>query len=212
MKFGSGMAARQKAGLQVDNHPARAGGKVALRRLALAAIGADAARVFDAFAGSGTMHRAVWHEAASYTGCDVRRFAGSQRLAYVADNLRVLRAVELGAFNVFDLDAYGSPWKQATIIAARRKLAPGERVAFVLTDGAPMRARLGQIEASLSALASVSPQLTGMSLRWRELTARALDEVARRMGGTVTDLWAADSGSRPMLYSAAVLTGAAAAA
>lgn len=205
-KFAASMSARQIAGLKVDNHAERAHAKVALRRRVLAAIGGPQARVFDAFAGSGAMYRAAWKDAAAYTGCDLRQFGGG-RLAYVADNLRVLRAVDLSAFNVFDLDAYGSPWKQATVIAARRDLAPGERIALVLTDGAPMRARLGQIEAGLAALAGVEPKLTGTSLRWRELTARALETAAARMGGTVSDFWAADTGSRPILYSAALIEG-----
>ena len=203
-KFAATMAARST---KTDNHPARANAKVALRRRVLAAIGEDQARVFDAFAGSGSMHRAVWNRAAEYTGCDVRRFGGTRR-AFVADNMRVLRAVDLAAFNVFDLDAYGSPWKQATIIAARRELQPGERIGLVFTDGAPMRARLGAIEAGLANLAGVDTGLTGMSLRWRELTARALETMAARMGGTVKHFWAADTGSRPILYSAAIFVGA----
>ncbi|MGI4876633.1 MAG: hypothetical protein ACRYG4_04035 [Janthinobacterium lividum] len=199
-------ATMQKSALQKDNHPSRAHAKVALRRDLLAAIGADEARVFDAFAGSGGMHRAVWREAADYTGCDLRRFTAGRR-AFVADNLRVLRAVDLAAFNLFDLDAYGSPWKAATIIAARRSLAPGELLGLVLTDGSPMRARLGAIDAGLSGMAAVDPKLTGMSLRWRELTGRALEEMARRMGGEVVEFHAADTGSRPILYSTALIVG-----
>jgi len=209
-KFGAAMAAKA---VQKDNHPARAHAKVAVRRLMLAAIGADKARVFDAFAGSGAMFRAVWHQATAYTGCDLRHFGGvldTHRKAFVADNLRVLRAVDLAAFNVFDFDAYGTPWKAMTILAARRRLLPGEQIAIVLTDGAPMRARLGAIEAQLAAMAGVDTRLTGMSLRWRELTARALAEAARRMGGSVREFHVANTGSRPILYSGTVIVGDAA--
>lgn len=202
-KFAAAMAARA---VKTDNHPERAHAKVALRRQLLAAIGADSAAVFDAFAGSGAMHRAVWRQAASYTGCDKRWFGGD-RLAFVADNCRVLRAINLAAFNLFDLDAYGSPWTQATIIAARRPLAPGERLGLVLTDGSPMKARLGAVPGDLAALAGVPVESAGMSLRWRELTGAALHELARRMGGWLEEFWAADTGSRPILYSAAVLVG-----
>lgn len=205
-KFGASMAARAKATGKVDNHPARAHAKVALRRWMIGAIGATELRVFDGFAGSGAMYRAAWHQAAAYTGCDLRHFGGDRR-AFVGDNCRVLRAIDLAAFNVFDLDAYGSPWRQATIIAARRTLAPGERVGFVFTDGAPMRARFGAIETSLAAMAGVEPNLTGMSLQWRTLTARAVTKLAKRMGGAVVEFRAADTGSKPILYSAALIEG-----
>ena len=66
--------------------------------------------------------------------CDTRFFTDN-RPAFVADNRRVLRALDLAAFNVLDLDSYGSPWEQAYIIARRRKLRPGERLGMVPTDG-----------------------------------------------------------------------------
>ncbi len=202
-KFAGKMAAKA---VKTDNHPARANAKVALRRRVLASIGAGEAQVFDAFAGSGAMHRAVWHDAAGYVGCDLRWFGGDRR-AFVADNLRVLRAIDLARFTIFDLDAYGSPWRQAMIVAARRALVPGEKLALVLTDGSPMKARLGAVPADLAALAGVPREAAGMSKRWRELTARALTTLAGQMGGELLEFWAADIGSRPILYSAAVIGG-----
>ena len=202
-KFAAAMAA---GAVKTDNHPKRAHAKVALRRRLLNEIGADRARVLDCFAGAGAMHRAVWHAAADYTGCDLRWFAGD-RAAFAVDNLRLLRAIELDSFTIFDLDAYGSPWKQATIIAARRTLAAGERLGLALTDGSPMRARLGRIEDGLAAMAGVDPGLVGMSGRWRELTARALETMAMRMNARVVDFWTAETGGRPILYSAAILEG-----
>lgn len=202
---GSGFAS-SLAGRKVDNHAARAPAKVALRRALLAEIGAGKAHVLDAFAGAGAMHRAVWHEAASYVGCDLRWFGG-ERPAHVVDNMRLLRCLNLDRFTVFDLDAYGSPWKQATIMAARRQLAPGERIGLALTDGSVMRARLGAVPTALAEIAAVSPSLAGANRIWRDLTARALEEVARRMGGRLEGFWAAETGSRPILYSTAVLAG-----
>jgi hypothetical protein len=107
---------------KVDNHPRAAGDKARLRELVLAAVGAP---VFDAFAGSGEMFRRVWYKAPAYVGCDLRWFPDDPRPAFVADNRRVLRCLDLARLGVFDLDAYGSPCEQA-IIAARRSVKPDD--------------------------------------------------------------------------------------
>lgn len=203
-KFGDAMSAR--AGKpKTDNHAQGKAAKLALRRWLLAEIG-PAAYVIELFAGTGAMHRAVWRGAASAVGADLRFFRAPGRRAFVCDNSRLVRAIAL-PFTIFDLDAYGSPWPIAELVAARRKLAPGERVGFAFTDGSPMRARLGRIEAALARMAGVDPELQGMSLRWAELTARAVAELAARMGGEVQAFRVADSRSRPILYSAAILRG-----
>jgi tRNA G26 N,N-dimethylase Trm1 len=112
-----------KPGTKHDNANAALSAKVAIRRAVMDALG-EPARVFEAFAGTGVLYRAIWREAASYVGCDLRYFRDGRKV-FVADNRRVMRVVDLGAFNLFDLDAYGSPWEQAVILAARRKVAPG---------------------------------------------------------------------------------------
>lgn len=197
-------------GKKVDNHRSARSAKVELRRLALEAVGADRASVLECFAGLGDMHRAAWAGARSAVGCDLK-WGKDDRLAYVVDNRRLLRCLDLSAFNVFDLDAYGSPWEQVTIIAARRRLAPGERIALVLTDGAMMRARLGRVEGAFAALAGVRSDLPGSAREWQDLTRAALHTVAARMGGKLAALHIADASKRPMLYSAAVIEGQAAA-
>ena len=88
--------------------------------------------MFDAFAGEGVLFRQVWHRAVSYVGCDLKWYR-DERLMFVADNHRVMRAIDLSAFNVFDIDSWGSPWDQVLILAARRPLAAGERLGLVLT-------------------------------------------------------------------------------
>ena len=132
----------------------------------------------------------------------VRRKVGD--LAPCARNLRLLRALDLERFNVFDLDAYGAPWDAATILAARRALAEGETVGLALTDGAMMKARLGGVAHSMAFLAGVSPTLPGAYRDWERLTRAALAEMARRMGGDLVDMRAADQSARCMYYCAAL--------
>jgi hypothetical protein len=118
--------------------------------LALEHVGVDEASVLDAFCGSGQMFDAVWKRAANYAGCDERAwdFTGPPR--FVCDNVTLLRSIDLATFNVFDLDAYGSPWKAAAVIAARRGWRSGECGALVLTDGSSMRTRFGGKTSGMS--------------------------------------------------------------
>lgn len=166
------------------NHPAARDAKVTIRRSVLVEIGAEAARVFDAYAGAGEMFHAVWRAAADYVGCDKTWFQDERRL-YVADNLRVLRAVDLGRFTIFDLDAFGSPWEAAIIIAARRRVEPGERVGIVLTDGSGLKIRQGGIPKGLAELSGLRGKPAGLT-RWQDdVTDMAIASLCRRMQAQV---------------------------
>lgn len=125
---------------KTNNHRKSRSDKIELRRRVLEVM--PEARVLDAFAGSGSMYRNVWCAAASYVACD-QRWYPDERLAYVVDNRILLRNIDLQPFNVFDLDAYGSPWEQVAIVCARRKVAPGELIAMVLTDGSRLNLKMG---------------------------------------------------------------------
>ena len=92
---------------KTNNNPAARAAKIEIRRQVLAAIGAGNAAVFDAFAGEGELYREVWAAAASYVGCDLEWYR-DERLVYVADNRRVMRAIDLVAFNLFDFDSAGA--------------------------------------------------------------------------------------------------------
>ena len=151
MNKGFGASLTGDKAQRIDRAPA----KVSMRRNVLDAIGRDRARVFDAYAGPGAMYDGAWYEAAQYTGCDEEWFRDARRV-FVADNQVVLRALDLDAFNIFDLDAFGSPWECATIIAARRKVQPGEaRQALCLTDGSGLRLKLSGVPHALARLAGV---------------------------------------------------------
>lgn len=196
-------AAQQK----VNNHAAAEKAKAKVRNLVLDAIGAESAVVFDAFAGDGAMWRAAWRRAARYVACDLRWYQ-DERLAFVADNRRVLRAVDLVPFTIFDLDSYGSPWEQALIIAARRPVKAGELVGLVLTEGSGMRLRMGGYPSALRLLAGVTTRAAGGARSHGELTDRALVGLARRMRCRMLRRWQADrAGGAMMQYLGVVLEG-----
>jgi len=188
-RLGRDISGRTKYALS-DTHAKGRSGKVALRREALEAIGADRARVLDLFAGRGEMHAAVWAEAAGYCGVDkdLAKVLAHPATVYHAPATAVLWAVDLDGFNVFDFDAYGSPWSEMGVLFRRRRLAPGEALAIVLTDGSPRRAMLGHTAKALARLAGVSTAAAGAHTRWPELGRAALEKGAAMMGGRLTRL------------------------
>jgi hypothetical protein len=192
---------------KTNNHGAATKAKAEIRRRVMVAIGAERAVVFDAFAGDGAMHRAVWHQAAGYVGCDLKWYR-DDREAFVADNRRVLRAINLVPFTIFDLDAWGSPWEQAVIVAARRPVAPGELVGLVLTEGSGLRLRMGGYPAALRLLAGVRQGATGGARSHEELTGRAIAGLCRRMQVRPVRRWQASRpGGAMMQYIGLVLEG-----
>jgi hypothetical protein len=192
------MTARRKWGAslnttaKVDNAKPALAAKIDIRRRIMAAL-CEPPRVFDAFAGAGHMHRAVWSDAPVYVGCDLK-WSRDSRIAYVADNRRVMRAIDLQAFNLFDLDAYGSPWEQALILAARRGLLrPGERLGVALTDGQSMRIRLGALPRAMRVMTGFPTLPAGASSTsgFDLLIDAAVAGLGRRLGGEVEHQWRA---------------------
>jgi hypothetical protein len=201
-RFSNALAGMKKR----DNTPSARSAKIEIRQNVMAAIGGDV-HVFDAFAGEGHMYRAVWSRAASYTGCDTRWFP-DERLAFVCENQRVMRAIDLQPFNLFDFDSHGAPWEQVTILAKRRRLAPGERLGVIMTDGSGMKLKMGSMSHAFAILAGTKRVQMGLggAKTHDALVTRAINRTAELMGARVTTRWQATghSGSR-VIYTGAVL-------
>lgn len=192
---------------QVNNHPQTEGTKIKLRRLVLDVIGASRARVFDAFAGDGVMFRGVWREAAAYVGCDLNWYR-DDRPAFVADNRRLMRAIDLTRYNIFDLDAWGSPWEQALILAARRPVAKGERLGLVITEGSTFTLKMGMFPNALRSLAGLTGAPVGGGKSHDELTSRAIAGLCRRMSIEPVRRWQAQGKTGALVqYVAMVVEG-----
>lgn len=188
---------------KVDNAAKAKGAKVEIRRNVLDAIAP--AHVLDCFAGSGGFYQTVWKDAASYVGCD-RRYFPDERTAFVCDNRRMLRAVDLDAFNVFDLDAYGLPWEQAIIIAARRRAKSGEKIGIVFTE-AGLTYKNNVAATTIVELTGLSSKIA-MHRRRQEIVDACIASLAKRMGATVAQRWQATSiNNAAMAYGAAIFVG-----
>jgi hypothetical protein len=183
------MSRRVALAPKVNNASAMHSIKAELRRRVLNNLGAPA-RVFDAFAGDGEMYRAVWREAEAYEGCDFKLIR-DRRVAFVGDNRRVLRAIDLQAFNVFDLDAYGSPWEQALIIAANRTVAAGQRIGFTISEGSALKLKLGGMPNALRIIAGVTGDPAGLARESERFLDAALEGLARRLKCETVQQWRA---------------------
>lgn len=160
------------------------------------------------------MWRAVWNRAANYVGCDLKWWTPETEFRrYVADNVRLMRAIDLQQFNIFDLDAYGSPWELGLILAARRKWASGEVGAVILTDGTDQKTRFGQLPKAMAELCGIGHAdaptgcETGVALQ-----ALALTCLLDRMGVRKTHQWEArgkgsGKGDMRMVYTCVVFVG-----
>ena len=189
-----------------DNGRAAFGAKVDIRRRVFAAIPAPV--VFDGFAGSGRMFEAVWRDAADYVGCDRKDYSAPGKTIFVCDSARLLRAIDLERFTIFDFDAYGSPWDHVAILAARRRVAPGEIIGLVLTDGGALGAKLNSPPRSLLTLSGTRPGLSGYNRIYADMTTRAIAGAAARMRCEVVKRWQAKGVTgQSMFYSGVVLRG-----
>lgn len=198
----------------LHNNPRAVKAKIELRRNVLTQI--QPASVFDGFAGRGEMYRGAWHEAAEYCGCDLTWRPSDPGRRFAADNRRVLRSIDLSRFNVFDFDAFGAPWEQMIILAAKRSWAPGERGAVVLTDGSSGKSKFG---GSSHAIAELGGFKRTSGLAPGQEASRAQQSIAltawcRRAGVAPVRMWQAESltsgkGSQRMLYTAVVFCGVA---
>lgn len=102
------------------------------RRLVSELGGGPRTRVLETHAGPGVMHRLAYHDVDDWLGIDTDPASPD---SIHADNREVLRAISLQRFNLFDVDAFGSPWEQVWIISQRRRVARGELVGVAITSG-----------------------------------------------------------------------------
>lgn len=107
--------------------------KIQIRKLLLSKI--ESPHILDCFAGKGDIRKSIY-SGLPYFGIDKRKM---QNDTVVGDTRKILRGIELGEYNFFDIDAHGSPWYPFWIIANLRKSTKGEILAFALTNGAQYR-------------------------------------------------------------------------
>jgi hypothetical protein len=132
------------------------GPKVEIRRRLLQELAAPS--VLDCYAGSGELWRSCY-QGVRYLGLDRKRIVDGRKVLQI-DNREFLRRANLAEYNLFDLDAYGSPWHPFLIVLHRRKLPLGERLAFALTDGLQFKLRMSDCPTGLKRYIGLPPKMT----------------------------------------------------
>lgn len=124
--------------------------KAEIRRWLVEQLGGSP-RILDCFAGPGGMWRLAYGETDRYLGLDRETAADDPRRLIRCDSRRYLRhrAADLSAFDIFDLDAYSSPYEHLALICSR--IRPTRRVGFVLTDGLGFNAAMNSLDGALLA-------------------------------------------------------------
>lgn len=117
------------------------------------------ARVLDCFCGNGEMYRRAYRDKVKYyRGIDKKK-VHNNNICEINNNINYITRNDLSEFNTFDLDDYGSPWKQLYLIV--KKILPGEYT-FYITDGLVMHQK---VDGAVTNFVSGTEQIpNGMNL------------------------------------------------
>jgi hypothetical protein len=186
---------------QIDNTDR--GEKIAMRLSLLAEI-ADPS-VLECFAGEGKIYHACYRNYPC-VGLDLKAIADGRTIIHI-DNRRFLRSADLSRFNVFDLDAYGSPWHQWLIILKRRVVAPGEQIAVFLTDGLDFKMRMSSLPDGLRPYLAIPPGMNVPFLNKHHdfINARIVDRSTRAAGLQIVRALVARNPRGNMRYYALII-------
>lgn len=170
--------------------------KAEIRRRVLDAVRAarQPAKVLDAFAGHGQMHAMVWKDADAYLGIDLDWWR-DERFAYVGDNRRVMRAIDLYEHTIFDFDSFGPPWEQVYILVRRRPLRRGETIGIILTEGSGLALKAGAKPTAFYWFAGNVKNVAGGILIHDDMIDRAIDKMCRMLGARLVRRWQASNNS-----------------
>lgn len=139
----------------VKTNNAKNKSKVTIRQIAFDSV--NEKNVLDVFCGSGEMFNSVWKNAQIYQGID-NKITTHNKNVLIGDYLDCLRTIRVSDFSIFDIDAYGSPYKALNYIIDSLKSCgiKFEKIAFVITDGIEIDMRMGNFESAFAKLANIN--------------------------------------------------------
>ena len=125
----------------VKTNNAKTNAKTEIRLSVLSEI--ENPKVLEVFCGAGEMYKNVWHNSEKYTGIDKVKYF-DERHTICGDAEKAVRLVDVNDYNVFDVDAYGSPYEILDFIVKKIDLNY-KKIGFVVTDGVNMDLKLGRV-------------------------------------------------------------------
>lgn len=132
--------------------------KIEFRKALVAKFGVEDPWILDCFCGSGVMHREAYGSTNNYLGLDLKYYNDDRR-TIVCDNQRMLRQLDLEGYDLFDLDAYGTPMTAYFLICNRFRWSLRDKIAFVMTDGSGLNAKYNNLSQELFNYIQISRHL-----------------------------------------------------
>lgn len=167
--------------VKTDN--AKVSAKHLLRNSVLAQF--DETSCLDVFCGAGKMWKSVWHKCDNYTGIDIRAFFDS-RHTICGDALAVINNIDISGYNIFDIDAYGSPYDVLDLILS--KTIDSQKIAFCITDGSAMDMRMGRVSKGMRLVSGISRhKIKKIHLIQDEVIEKIIKTTAAKLCGKVVD-------------------------
>ena len=172
---------REKAELRIRNLPKRP-------------------RVLDLFCGNGEMYkRAYKHRAEYYHGLDKEK-VHDETICTLMNNVVYINHHDINQYNVFDLDDYGSPWKQLYLILSKLQT---ESVTVFITDGLVKHQKVdGKVTNFVSGTERIPKTLNipGLNRWYVDIFATMLLDVKSRYGWSAEKAYYFHNGKRTAYY------------
>lgn len=148
--------------ISTNLHDSALSAKVSIRRWLVDQLGGRP-RILDCFCAAGMLWQRAYDKTPNYLGLDLKQF-NDERRTIVCDSRRFLRHadVKIEGFNLFDLDAFGTPLEHLAIICHRLRLPAGQRVGFLMTDGTGFNANMNGTSRGLLRYVGVSAHKQSM--------------------------------------------------
>ena len=103
---------------------------------------------------------------------------------------------------------YRNPWEQCLILAARRKVAPGEKIGIVLTDGSALKNETWQHANRAQKIAGLRDNVASAARLQDSLIDRAIVNLAKSLNCKILKRWQATGKTgAAVVYTGLVLQG-----
>lgn len=159
-------------------------------------------KVLEVFCGSGEMYHAVWKYAEMYTGIDKVKFF-DERHTICGDAEKAIRLVNVNDYNIFDIDAYGSPYEILNYIIDKIDDS-NRKIGFVITDGINMDLKLGRVCLGLRRFVDYDHHIAKRAhILHDEFIKIVLERIKERLKGNISSFKIAhgNKGSNMRYYS-----------
>ena len=159
-------------------------------------------KVIEVFCGSGEMYHAVWKDAEKYTGIDKVKFF-DERHTICGDAEKAIRLININDYNIFDIDAYGSPYEILNYIIDKIDDS-NRKIGFVITDGINMDLKLGRVCLGLRRFVDYDHHIAKRAhILHDEFINIVIDNIKNRLKGCISNFKIAhgNKGSNMRYYS-----------